>query len=76
VDEPRAAHRLDDSADRFAVDRVDPPRQRSQRVNIRRDDEPIELLTPLAEQPDVDLSPTEVSSSVQHLKRAPSLPPR
>jgi hypothetical protein len=30
VDEPGAGHRLDDGADRFCVDRVDPPRERPQ----------------------------------------------
>jgi hypothetical protein len=39
VDDPGAGHRLDDGADRFAMDLVDPPRQRAQRVDVGRGDE-------------------------------------
>ena len=60
MDEPGAGHRLNDSADRFAVDLVDPPRQRSQRVDVGRGDELVELLSLFGEQADVELSPTEI----------------
>jgi hypothetical protein len=60
VDDPGAGHRLNDSADRFAVDLLDPPRQRSQRVDVGRGDELIEPLTSFGEQADVELSPTEI----------------
>jgi hypothetical protein len=60
VDEPGAGHRLNHSADRFAVDLVDPARQRPQRVDVGRGDELIELLTLFRAQADVELSPTEI----------------
>jgi hypothetical protein len=60
VDEPGAAHRLDDGADRFAVHLVDPSRKPAQRFDVRRDGELIEVLALLGEQADVELSPTQV----------------
>ena len=45
VDQPGAGHRLDDRADRLSVDLVDPPSQGLKRVDLRRDDELVELLS-------------------------------
>jgi hypothetical protein len=42
------------------VDLVDPPREPAQRVDVRRDGELVEVRSPIGEQADVELSPTEV----------------
>jgi hypothetical protein len=60
VDEPGAGHRLDDSADGLSVNLVDSPRQGSERVDVRRDGELVEVLSIAGEHADVDLSPTEI----------------
>jgi hypothetical protein len=60
VDEPGAGHRLDDGADGLGVDLVDPPGEGSERVDVRRDGELVEVLASLREQADVELSPTQV----------------
>jgi hypothetical protein len=60
VDEPGACHRLDDGADGLGVGLVDPPGEGSERVNVRRDGELVEMLSLIGEQADVELSPTEV----------------
>jgi hypothetical protein len=45
VDEPGAGHRLDHGADGLAVDLVDPPSERSQRVDVGRNGELVEMLS-------------------------------
>jgi hypothetical protein len=60
MDEPGAGHRLDDGADRLGVNLLDPPCQRAQRVDVRRDGELVEVLSSIGEQTDVELSATEV----------------
>jgi len=60
VDEPGAGHRLDHGADRLSVDLVDPLGERSQALDVRRDDELVEVLALLSEQADVEPSPTEI----------------
>jgi hypothetical protein len=69
VDEPGAGHRLDDRSDVLAVNPVDSPRKGSERVDVRRDGELVDVLPLLGEQADVEPAPTEIQSSVQHVKR-------
>jgi hypothetical protein len=42
------------------MDLLDAPGERSQRVDVGRDGELIEVLSPIREQADVELSPTEI----------------
>ena len=70
VDDPGAGHRLDHRADRLAVDLLDSASERSQRVDVGRDGELVEVLSLIGEQADVELASTEIESSVQHVKRA------
>jgi hypothetical protein len=60
VDEPGAGHRLDHGADRLAMDLVDPAGQPSERIDVRRDRELVEVLSPIREEADVELSSTQV----------------
>ena len=60
MNEPGAGHRLDHGADRLCVNLVDPPRERSQALDVRWGGELVEVLALLGEQADVDLSPTQV----------------
>jgi hypothetical protein len=66
VDEPSAGHRLDDGADRLCVYLVDSSRERSQRVDVRRDGELVEVFPVAGQKTDVDLASTEIQSGVQH----------
>ena len=66
VDEPSAGHRLDDGADRLSVYFVDSSRERSQRVDVRRDGELVEVFPVVVQKTDVDLASTEIQSGVQH----------
>jgi hypothetical protein len=59
-------HRLDDGADGLAVKLVDPLRERSQRVDVGRDSELIEVRSLVAQKADVDLPTAEIQSGVQH----------
>jgi hypothetical protein len=60
VDEPHAGHRLDDGRDGLGVDLVDAPSQPSQGVDVGRDGELIEMLSPIGEQADVELLPAQI----------------
>jgi hypothetical protein len=60
VDDPGSGHRLDDGADRLAVDLLDSAGERSQRVDVGRDGELVQVLSITGEQADVELSSTEV----------------
>jgi hypothetical protein len=55
VDEAGAGHRLDHRANRLAIDIVDPPRKRSQRVRVRRRRQLVDVFSRLGQQTDVDL---------------------
>ena len=60
VDEPGSGHGLDDGTDRLTVDLVDPSCQPTQRVDVGRNRELVEVLSSVGEQADVELAPTEV----------------
>ena len=60
VDHSGAGHRFDDGADGLVVNLVDSPGERSQRVDVRRDDELVEVFSLLGEQADVDLVSTQI----------------
>jgi hypothetical protein len=60
VNQPRAGHRLNDRADGLAVNLVDPPRERPQRVDIGRHDELVEVLSLIGDKTDVKLASTEI----------------
>jgi hypothetical protein len=49
---------------------VDPARQPAQRIHVGRHGEPVEPLSRIAEQTDVELLPAQIESSVQHMQRA------
>ena len=66
VHEPSAGHRLDDGADRLCVYLVDSSRERSQRIDVRRDGELVELFPQLVQKTDIDLASTEIQPGVQH----------
>ena len=66
MDEPSAGHRLDDGADRLCVHFVDSSRERSQRVDVRRDGELVEVFPVAVQKTDVELASTEIYSGVQH----------
>jgi hypothetical protein len=66
VDEPSTSHRLDDGAHRLCVNVVDSSRERSQRVDVRRDGELVELFPAVVQKSDVELASTEIQSGVQH----------
>jgi hypothetical protein len=55
VDEAGAGDRLDHRANRLAIDIVDPPRKRSQRVRVRRRRQLVDVFSRLGQQTDVDL---------------------
>jgi hypothetical protein len=69
VDEPSTGHRLDRGADRLVVDLIDPASEPPQRVDVGRDGEPVEVSALLIQQADIELLPTEIQSSVQHVER-------
>jgi hypothetical protein len=71
VDEAGAGHRLDHRADRLSVDLRDPAGEPSQRVDVGRDGELVEMRSLLGEQADVELLATEIESSVQHVSGPP-----
>jgi hypothetical protein len=71
VDEPGAGHRLDHGADGLAEHLLDPVSEPPQRVDVGRDGELVEMLTPIGKQADVELSATEIESSVQHVSGPP-----
>jgi hypothetical protein len=73
VDDPGAGHRLDDGADRLAVDLVDAAGEPSQRVDVGWNAELVKVLSVLGEQADINFLSTQVESSVQHVKRASSV---
>jgi hypothetical protein len=58
VDEPGAGHRLNHRADGLSVDLVDPPGERSQRADVRRDGQLVEVLASIGEQADLELATT------------------
>jgi LytS/YehU family sensor histidine kinase len=66
VDEPSTGHRLDHGADRLCVNVVDSSRERSQRVEVRRDGELVEQFPVVIQKTDIDLASTEIQSGVQH----------
>jgi hypothetical protein len=66
VHEPGTGHRLDHTANRLPMNRLDPPGQRPQRIRVRRRGKLIDLFARLGQQTDVDLPPTEIQPSVQH----------
>ena len=69
MDEPGAGHRLDDGADGLTMNLVDSPREGPQRVDVRWNDELVQMFSLLGEQADVDFLSTEIESSVQHVER-------
>jgi hypothetical protein len=69
VDQASAGHRLDDGADVLAVDLIDSPCERSQRVDVGWDGELVEMLSLTGEQTNIQLLATEIESSVQHVER-------
>ena len=71
VDEPSTSHRLDDGADGLCVNVVHSSRERSQRVEVRRDGELVELFPVVIQKTDVDLVSTEIQSGVQHCNGPP-----
>jgi hypothetical protein len=66
VDDPRSGHRLDNGADRLAIDLLDPARQRPQRVDVRGNSELVEVLSLIVQKTNVDLASTQIQSGVQH----------
>ena len=66
MDEAGAGHRLDDGADRLAVELGDAMGERSQRIDIGRDGELVQRLSITREQTDVNLPSAEIQSGVQH----------
>jgi hypothetical protein len=48
------------------VNVVDSSRERSQRVEVRRDGEPVEPFPAVVQKTDVDPASTEIQSGVQH----------
>ena len=66
VDEAGTGHRLDHRAHRLPIDLVDPPRERPQRIRVRRRGELVDLLSRLGQQTDVDLPSAEIQPGVQH----------
>ena len=58
VDDPCAGHRLDHRADRLAVDFLDAASEPSQRVDVGRYRELVQMLSPIGEQANVKLLST------------------
>jgi hypothetical protein len=66
VDETSAGHRLDDRADRLAVQLLDALGEPPQRVDVGWDGELVEMHSVVGEQTNIELLSTQIESSMQH----------